>query len=115
MSVHGINIDHEGQQSMTTTEGRTAMIEAARLRILLRQYDVCKCCLERRQHRMPCGGATHYKFGMPEIKVCDGFRLRTPADPLETVLDDGRTLSEAATEKRYESHFPPERLKPPKP
>lgn len=70
MSVHGIMIDYTGK----IVSGRRWQLEIERLSHHLRQYDVCFCGYERREHRdgtgCPCGR---------EFECC------TPADPLETV------------------------------
>lgn len=69
---------------------RVRIVEGQRHRLarLLRAYDRCECGMERREH-VP-GGIALLSWR------CTGFRLKTPADSLETVVeaDPPRSASE---------------------
>lgn len=74
-------------------------IEVNRLRRLLRRYDLCECGELRSSHVQYL---YHSHKGSRELTPScrDGgyFRLKLPADPLETVVD-GRALSEMVEDK----------------
>jgi hypothetical protein len=73
---------NQARQVAQVERDRKTLVEGQRSRLarLLRQYDRCECGMTRAEHG-PDGMAMAYGR-------CTGFRLKTPADPLETVMGD---------------------------
>lgn len=96
---------NQAKQVAQVERERKTLVEGQRSRLarLLRQYDRCECGLERREHQP--GGIALASWR------CDGFRLKTPADPLETTVavDPPRSASELAEEHDEDLPMPPSR------